>query len=39
MNLSKGSLAIAKKNRSAEKQERVFLIMVFVVPALMAYFG
>lgn len=39
MNLSKGSLAIAKRNRAAEKQEQVFLIMVFVVPALMIFFG
>lgn len=39
MNLSRGSLAIAKRNRRKEKQEQAFLVMVFVVPVLMIYFG
>lgn len=38
MNLYKGSLVIAQRDRAIEKQERVFLIMVFVVPALLSYF-
>ena len=37
MNLHRGSLEIAKRNRNAEKQEQVFLLLVFVVPALLIY--
>lgn len=39
MNLSRSSIAMAKKDKRNEKQEQVFLVMVFVVPVLMIYFG